>query len=362
MRWAALLTFLSVPLGTYADDPAIRLATTPTRESVTLLLGKPPDALVQETRRVSLPQGESTLQLSWGGTRLVADSLRLSTEGQGVAIRPPVLLADRPQHAEWVLSAEQAAEADLTLSYLMGGLTWAPEYTVTLADEARKLSLDAVAVIVNDSGEDFEGAQVELGVGATVTVDLETGARLRLPYVAAPEAACELLYVYNVEAGGDTQERLDLTNDRDSGLGTAPLPAGKARIFRSSVAGQILTGEVRLPHIPVGATAKVVLGTAREVSVERRVIHSRQVNVKKDVHGRLALWNQEDEISLLVESLKDEDIPLRIIEKIPGQWKMLSNSHEFEQTDAEHIEFVVPVPAHDEVTVKYKVRRMNLLP
>jgi hypothetical protein len=244
----------------------------------------------------------------------------------------------------------------------MGGLTWEPQYTLVLGAGSPKASLSAVAVLKNESGEDFEEAQVDLGLPAPISTDLENGAILRLPYANATEAAYELMHVFDAAAGPDTSVTLTLRNTPEMGLGTAPLPAGKARLYDERDGGRLLIGEVKLPPTPVGAKAEVTLGTAREVSVERRVLRVADVDVKRDVNGRVAVYDREEEVAFLIESMKDEEVLLRIVETIDGEWTMLSNSHEFERKDANHIEFVVPVAAHAELTVKYKVRRLNLLP
>lgn len=359
---------LSASAAIAAEVPSVRLATSPGRQSVTVVLGDPPAAFVREQRELGLAEGSTDLELSWAGTKLAADSLELVAvdPDTDVQISGPVLPADRPQHARWTLTAPRAMRVPLAITYLMNGLTWQPEYTLTFGDASGRTALSAVAAIRNDSGEDFEQARVDLGLSAPITVDLETGSTLRVPYVEAANVSYELVHIYDARAGGDTLVRLDLENTLEAGLGAAPLPAGKVRMYgdfhgRSSEQ-RIFTGEFNLPYTPVGARAEVVVATGNEVTVERRIISSRQVDVKNDVHGRLALYNQEEEVLFLVESLRDYDILLRIIETIEGEWRMLSNSHEFEKKDAEHIEFIVPVPAHDELTVKYKVRKLNLIP
>jgi hypothetical protein len=359
---------LSASAGMAADVPSVRLATSPSRETVTVVLGDPPAAFVREERQIGLAEGATDLELSWAGTKLAADSLEVAPidPGAELQISGPVLPADRPQLARWTLTAPRAMRVPLSITYLMNGVTWAPEYTLTFGETPGRMGLAAVAAIKNDSGEDFESARVDLGLSAPITVDLEAGATLRVPYLDAANVSYQLVHVHDAKAGGDTLVRLDLENTIDAGLGAAPLPAGKVRMYGDfhgrTPDERIFTGEFNLPYTPVGARAEVVVATGNEVTVERRVIVSRQVDVKKDVHGRLALYNQEEEIAFLVESLRDNDILLRIVETIEGEWRMLSNSHEFEKQDAEHIEFIVPVPAHDEVTVKYKVRKLNLVP
>jgi hypothetical protein len=253
-------------------------------------------------------------------------------------------------------------QARLRIMYLMDGLSWEPEYTLTYGPKGA-LALSAVAAVRNDTGEDFKQARIDLGLSAPAINDLEAGATLRVPYVEAPGVTGEAYYLYDASAtNAETVRRLDLANTAGAGLGLAPLPAGKVRLYEGDEGQALLRGEIILPYTPVGATAKLQLGPAREISVERRVIVSRQVDVKMDARGRPALWNQEDEIALLVKSQKNEALTLRVAERIEGEWKMLANSCEFERKDAEHIEFIVPVPAHGELTVTYKVRRLNILP
>jgi len=360
MRWATVAALSILGVRTPADAPSIRLATAPERGGVVLFLGAPPAALVQETRSVVLPAGETTLAVSWAGTKLAADSIRLALPDDSVRIAGPRFPAARPQQAEWTLTSPQAAETQVTLQYLMGGLTWEPEYTLVLNGSTGALS--ALAVVRNDSGEDFEGAAIDLGLPNRLAADLEPGMVLRLPYLTAPQVACRITHVFEAGAGPDTGLRLELANTAEAGLGTAPLPAGKMRLHEDRGGDRLFIGELRWPTTPIGAEAEVALGTVREVSVERRVLRVADVDVKKDVHGRMALWDREEEVAFLVESRKDEEVLLRIIETLDGEWRMLSNSHEFERQDAARIEFLAPVPAHSEVTVKYKVRRLNLMP
>jgi len=347
-----------------AGSATVRLATRPAREKVTLLLGAPPATMVAEERDLALSEGLTTLELSWGGTKLIADSVQLVPvdPASPLHIRGPLFPEDLPQRAQWEIEAPSAMRARLRLAYLMDGLSWEPEYTLALRPTG-KLSLSAVAAVRNDTGEDFEGARIDLGLSAPATCDLDSGETLRIPYIEAPAVSAQRFYRHDASvANAETMARLNLRNALDAGLGKAPLPAGRVRLYEGDSGEGMFAGELRLPYTPVGAMAKVELGSAREISVERQVIVSRQVDAKMDVRGRLALWNQEEEVAFLVESQRAEDTVLRIAERIEGEWKMLSNSHEFEKIDAEHVEFIVPVPAHGKLTATYKVRRLNILP
>jgi len=364
MRWVVFALGISVLPSAQAGSATVRLATRPAREKITLLLGAPPAAMIAEERDLALSEGVTTLELLWGGTKLIADSVQLAPADPAspLRIRGPLFPEDLPQRAQWEIEAPSAMRARLRLAYLMDGLSWEPEYTLAFRPTG-KLSLSAVAAVRNDTGEDFEGARIDLGLSAPATCDLDSGETLRLPYIEAPAIDAERFYRYDAGVGNaETMARLNLRNTLDAGLGKAPLPAGRVRLYEGDNGQAVFAGELRFPYTPVGATAELELGTAREISVERQVIVSRQVDQRMDVRGRLALWNQEEEVAFLVESRRAEDTMLRIAERIEGEWKMLSNSHEFEKVDAEHVEFIVPLPAHGKLTVTHKVRRLNILP
>jgi hypothetical protein len=53
---------------------------------------------------------------------------------------------------------------------------------------------------------------------------------------------------------------------------------------------------------------------------------------------------------------KKEDVTVKIIEPVPGDWRMISSSHEYTKTEAFTAEFNVVVPKDKEVKVNYEVR------
>ena len=58
----------------------------------------------------------------------------------------------------------------------------------------------------------------------------------------------------------------------------------------------------------------------------------------------------------IIVNHKKEDVTVRIVEPVPGDWIMIESSYEYEKTEAHTAEFSVSVPKDREVTVKYKVR------
>ena len=66
------------------------------------------------------------------------------------------------------------------------------------------------------------------------------------------------------------------------------------------------------------------------------------------------IYEMSFEISL--RNHKKEDVSVKIVEPIPGDWEILSKSHDYKKTDAHTVEFTVTVPKDKEVKVIYKVR------
>ena len=59
---------------------------------------------------------------------------------------------------------------------------------------------------------------------------------------------------------------------------------------------------------------------------------------------------------LSLRNHKKEDVTVKVIEPIPGDWTMLSSSHEYTKTEAFTAEFAIPVPKDKEVKLTYRVR------
>jgi hypothetical protein len=53
---------------------------------------------------------------------------------------------------------------------------------------------------------------------------------------------------------------------------------------------------------------------------------------------------------------KKEDVSVKVVEPIPGDWAMLSSSHQYLKTEAFTAEFNVRVPRDKETKLRYKVR------
>jgi hypothetical protein len=64
----------------------------------------------------------------------------------------------------------------------------------------------------------------------------------------------------------------------------------------------------------------------------------------------------EEAFEVTLRNHKQEPVVVRVVEPIPSDWEMLSNSHPYRKLDAFTVRFDVPVPRDGEVTLRYRVR------
>jgi hypothetical protein len=64
----------------------------------------------------------------------------------------------------------------------------------------------------------------------------------------------------------------------------------------------------------------------------------------------------EEEFEVVIRNHKEQDVTVRVVEPLPGDWDMLSNSHSFQKVDAFTVRFDVPVEAGGETTLRYRMR------
>lgn len=71
---------------------------------------------------------------------------------------------------------------------------------------------------------------------------------------------------------------------------------------------------------------------------------------------KIAYDTYEASFEISLRNHKKEDIVVKVIEPIPGDWTMLSSSHDYKKTDAFTAEFNIPVAADKETKLTYRVR------
>ena len=175
MRYLASLIFALLCIAsvtTWAGN--VDLATVPPRQHVQLTIYNSEDlTLVRETRVVTFKQGVNPLQFSWANTLIDPTSveLRFPDAAADLDVLDTTFPHDKAQSLYWNVQSGSDQEALLEISYFTSGIDWRADY-LAIADEANaQLALTSFVRVNNQSGEDYENAQVRLVVGTINLVE-----------------------------------------------------------------------------------------------------------------------------------------------------------------------------------------------
>ncbi|MBE7490379.1 MAG: DUF4139 domain-containing protein [Planctomycetes bacterium] len=168
---ATLVLLVAAPLCAKEE-----LVTLPKRDSVQLTIYNSEDlTLVRERRTLSFKQGSNRLQFSWANTLIDPTSVELMPVGD--AARAAIDVADTSYPAEshemliWTISCKTAGSYPVEISYFTSGITWQAEYTGLVNPNEDAMTLTAYVTVTNNSGEEYEDAQVRLVVGTINLVE-----------------------------------------------------------------------------------------------------------------------------------------------------------------------------------------------
>src|SRR4029077_2590697 len=78
---------------------------------------------------------------------------------------------DKPQQLFWNVRSEIDGEATIQITYFTSGITWSADYLLIADKDEKQLSFDGFVRVTNNSGEEYEDAQVRLVVGTINLVE-----------------------------------------------------------------------------------------------------------------------------------------------------------------------------------------------
>jgi len=174
----------------------VDLTTLPSRDTVQLTIYNSADmTLVRESRALTLKQGTNALQFSWENTLIDPTSLEMLAKAQADKIDIAELVY--PPRVKnlglWNIESQVSGPGPVEITYLTSGLTWRAFYMGTLAQDEKTMRLQGYVRVPNNSGEDYENAQVRLIVGKVHILDqIAELAQREYPYgrpgVVVPQA------------------------------------------------------------------------------------------------------------------------------------------------------------------------------
>lgn len=170
----------------------VDLSTVPSRSSVQLTIYNSEDiTLVRETRAVTFKKGVNPLQFSWANTLIDPTSVELKflTNGDKLDVLDTTFPHAKPQMLYWNVNSEIDGEARIQITYFTSGITWSADYLCIADKEETEMSFEGFVRVFNNSGEEYEEAQVRLVVGTINLVEkIAQLANIPVPEVASMPA------------------------------------------------------------------------------------------------------------------------------------------------------------------------------
>src|SRR5882724_1793206 len=152
----------------------VDLSTVPKRDTVHLTIYNAEDlTLVRDTRTVTFKKGVNPLQFSWANTLIDPTSveLRFLNPADKLELLDTTFPQDKPQMLYWNVQSDIDGEATIEITYFTSGITWSADYLCTANKEESRVALEGFVRITNNSGEEYEDAQIRLVVGTINLVE-----------------------------------------------------------------------------------------------------------------------------------------------------------------------------------------------
>ncbi len=317
---------------------------------------------------------------------------------------------------DWRIHADQAAKLEAELCYLTGGMSWEADYNVVSPEKGDQVDVIGWVTIDNQSGKTFKDARLQLIAGDVAKLQAEgsrnygmnDGAEMaafansrpqvtekafdefhlyslplpstlhdretkQIEFVRAAGVKSQRLYIYdgvqmdqnryrgsrmenirNDESYG-TQSNpkvwvmREIKNENANHLGL-PLPKGKVRFYRQDSDGRLqFVGEDMIDHTARDETLRLYTGNAFDLVGERK-----RTNFKSDNNNH---WVDETFEIKVRNRKQDEAVEIRVVEHLYRwtNWEIRDPSNTHLKTDAQTIEFRIPLKVGEEKIITYTV-------
>jgi hypothetical protein len=168
------VVFVALALFAVAAHARINVVTLPDRDTVQLTIYNSVDlTLVKETRHLTFRKGMNKLEFSWANTLIDPTSVEFKAlthadQVEVVDVSFPPRVANT---LEWRINSEVAGDVVVEIRYFTSGIKWAADYVCEAAKDEKAMALSGAVKVTNNSGEDYENAQVRLIVGVVRLVE-----------------------------------------------------------------------------------------------------------------------------------------------------------------------------------------------
>ncbi len=330
----------------------------------------------------------------------IGDEITFGHRGRIIFPSVPESLISKPTLI-WLINNDLKKSQKVEASYLTNGINWKSDYVLTLNEKDDGGDLSGWVTINNRSGATYHNANLKLVAGDVnrIMKKNEYGRMMDLAEEklarksAAPQFKEDSFFEYHIYTlqrsstvknnqkkqislvkadkfpvkkellfyGAQYYYRsnygeilsnqkvgvfVEIDNKKENNLGV-PLPKGTIRVYKNDKAGSLqFVGEDSIDHTPKDEKIRIKLGDAFDVVGSRK-----QTNWRK-----IAYDTYEASFEISLRNHKKEDVIVKVVEPIPGDWEMRGSSHKHIKTEAFTAEFNIHVPKDKETKLNYTVR------
>ena len=334
----------------------------------------------------------------------IGDRIETGMPGRIVYPDVPGNLRDRPTLV-MSLNNSGAAQQEVELSYLTGGLAWKADYVAELNASDDKLDLSGWVTLTNTSGATYRNAKLQLVAGDVNVVQqamptalgMVRKAEAKLMDAPAPMREESLLeyHLYTLDrpttiaenqtkqvsllsaAGvtarkelllrgadyyyqssyGDLGQKMkvgvfvEFDNKESSHLGM-PLPKGVIRVYKKDGTGNAqFVGEDNIDHTPKNEKVRLKLGDSFDVTADKK-----QTDFKKLAGTSKYNYVFESAYEVVLKNAKKEAMTVTVQEPIPGDWKILNESHPHTKATSNTAVWQITIPPEGKTSLTYRTQ------
>ncbi len=161
-------------IGASSAHARINVTTLPNRDSTQLTIYNSVDlTLVKETRHLTFRKGMNRLEFSWANTLIDPTSVdfRALTHADKVEVLDASFPPRVTNTLEWRIQSEFAGDVQVEIRYFTSGISWSSDYVANADKQEKTMELAGFVRVNNNSGEDYENAQIRLVVGTVRLVE-----------------------------------------------------------------------------------------------------------------------------------------------------------------------------------------------
>ena len=302
MRRTAIIICLLLIAASAAVAKNVDLVTLPTRDSVQLTIYNSEDiTLVKETRSVTLKRGMNKLQFSWANTLIDPTSvfIRPLEREEDIEIVDTVFPGQKPQHLIWNIESNFEGQVQMEVTYFTSGLTWSMDYVAITDPQETQMTFDGYVRVFNNSGEEYDNAEIRLIVGTINLVEkiAELARRRGMP---VPVVGTEMHRNMRADAVSDSIARAMPAAEAPSRGRPEIVKEGLSEYFMFSVAGR--------ETIPNGWSKRMQAVDTEDVSFD--IVYRMRSYQYGHRPMRFFIWANDDEHTLGESPLPDGRVNL----------------------------------------------------